>query len=250
MPGTGSASWRMWAPPPDTTMAKVSAFSIKGDSRVRHTRHRAAGRPERRAPAREVNIAAASNAAGTYGDFGGRVLTQADPFAPPGHGRFEEHLAAMRSGEQQVLDGPYVEGIALRHCLFYGPGPAGDALVDGLRRRRLPVVSGGGVQPRGYIDDDAATVAALERGAAGSAYNVADDQPVSFSELVRAEVACGRALMAEWLRARHLRRSPLQLRGAAAVMIAAIDGLFLHALLDLAFPVADIDQIARSAGGR
>jgi hypothetical protein len=33
-------------------------------------------------------------------------------------------------------------------------------------------------------------------------------------------------------------------------MIAAIDGLFLHALLDPAFPVADIDQIARSAGGR
>ena len=68
-----------------------------------------------------------------YGDFGGRALTQADPFAPPGHGRFEEHLAAMRSGEQQVLDGPHVEGIALRYGLFYGPGPAGDALVDGLR---------------------------------------------------------------------------------------------------------------------
>ena len=195
-----------------------------------------------------MNIAAASNAAGTYGDFGGRVLTQADPFAPPGHGRFEEHLAAMRSGEQQVLDGPYVEGIALRHGLFYGPGPAGDALVAGLRRRRLPVVSGGGVQPRGYIDDDAATVAALERGAAGSAYDVADDQPVSVSELVRAEFACGRARMAEWLRARHPRRSPSQLRGAAAAMIAAINGLFPHALLDPAFPVADIDQIARSAG--
>jgi nucleoside-diphosphate-sugar epimerase len=125
-----------------------------------------------------------------YGDFGGRVLTEADPFGPPGHGRFEEHLAAMRSGEQQVFAASHVEGIALRYGLFYGPGPAGDALIDGLRRRRLPVISGGGVQPWVYIDDAAsATVAALERGTAGSAYNVADDEPVSFSDLIIAMAA-------------------------------------------------------------
>jgi nucleoside-diphosphate-sugar epimerase len=125
-----------------------------------------------------------------YGDFGARVLTEADPFTPPGHGRFEEHLAAMRSGEQQVLDASHLEGIALRYGLFYGPGPAGDALVDGLRRRRLPVGSGGGVQPWVYVDDAAAaTVAALEHGTAGSAYNVADNQPVSFSELLTAMAA-------------------------------------------------------------
>jgi len=126
-----------------------------------------------------------------YGDFGGRMLTEADPFGPPGRGRFEEHLAAMRSAEQQVFAASHVEGIALRYGLFYGPGPAGDTLVDGLRRRRLPVVSGGGVQPWVYIDDAAAaaTVAALERGTAGSAYNVADDQPVSFSDLITAMAA-------------------------------------------------------------
>jgi nucleoside-diphosphate-sugar epimerase len=125
-----------------------------------------------------------------YGDFGGRVLTEADPFAPPGHGRFEEHLAAMRSSEQQVLAAGHVEGIALRYGLFYGPGPAGDGLADGLRRRRLPVIGGGGVQPWVYIDDAAAaTVAALEVGLAGSAYNIADDEPVSFSELINAMAA-------------------------------------------------------------
>ena len=32
-----------------------------------------------------------------FGDWGGRVLTEADPFAPPGNGRFEAHLAALRS---------------------------------------------------------------------------------------------------------------------------------------------------------
>ena len=78
-----------------------------------------------------------------YGDFHGRVLTESDQFGPPGHGRFEEHLAAMRSNEQQVLHATHVAGVALRYGLLYGPGAAGDGLVDGLRRRRVPVIPGG-----------------------------------------------------------------------------------------------------------
>lgn len=120
-----------------------------------------------------------------YGDFGGRVLTETDRFAPPGRGRFEQHLAAMRSNEQQVLGATHLSGIALRYGLFYGPGPAGDALVDGLRRRRLPVIRHGGVLPWVHVEDAAAaTLAALEHAPAGAAYNIADDEPVSFSELV------------------------------------------------------------------
>ncbi|MDN5795653.1 MAG: hypothetical protein L0H79_07855 [Intrasporangium sp.] len=43
----------------------------------------------------------------------------------------------------------------------------------------------GGVQPWVHIEDAAAaTVAALQHGTAGAAYNIADDEPVSFSELV------------------------------------------------------------------
>ncbi|MFC5996736.1 NAD-dependent epimerase/dehydratase family protein [Pseudonocardia hispaniensis] len=120
-----------------------------------------------------------------FGDFGGRVLTEDDPFAPAGRGRFEDHLAAMRSNEKQVFGASHVAGIALRYGLFYGPGPAGDALVDGLRRRRLPTVRNGGVLPWVQIDDAAtATVAAVERGATNSAYNIADDLPVSLSDLM------------------------------------------------------------------
>lgn len=125
-----------------------------------------------------------------YGDFGGRVLTEEDEFAPTGHGRFEEHLAAMRSNEDQVLGAPDVQGIALRYGLFYGPGAAGDTLVDGVRRRRMPVIRSGGVQPWVHIDDAAAaTRAALEHGVPGSAYNIVDDEPVSFSELITATAA-------------------------------------------------------------
>lgn len=122
-----------------------------------------------------------------YGDFAGWVLTENDTFAPPGVGRFEEAVAAMRTGEEQVLTASHLEGIALRYGLFYGPGAAGVWFVDGLRRRRLPMIHHGGVQPWVYIDDAAtATVAALERGIAGQAYNVADDEPVSFSDMLTA----------------------------------------------------------------
>lgn len=122
-----------------------------------------------------------------YGDWGGRVLTEADPFGPPGLGRFEDHVAAMRSNEQQVFTADSLDGIALRYGLFYGPGPACDALIDGLRKRRIPVARKSGVLPWVYIDDAAAaTVAALERGEPGAAYNITDDEPVGLATLLTA----------------------------------------------------------------
>jgi nucleoside-diphosphate-sugar epimerase len=125
-----------------------------------------------------------------FGDWGGKVLTEADPFAPPGNGRFEAHLAALRASEQQVLGAEGLDGIALRYGQFYGPGPASDALVAGLRRRHLPVKRAGGPVPWVYIDDAAsATVAALELGERGTAYNIADDEPVSMSVMLTAMAA-------------------------------------------------------------
>ena len=77
--------------------------------------------------------------------------------------------------------------VALRYGLFYGPGAAGDALVGLLRRRRLPVARPAGVRPWLYIDDAVtATVAALERAGPGHAYNIVDDEPVSFTQLIQA----------------------------------------------------------------
>ena len=122
-----------------------------------------------------------------YGDWGGRVMTEADPFGPPGTGRFEEHVAAMRSNEQQVLDAGGIDGIALRYGLLYGPGPASDAMVDALRRRRIPVIRDAGPLPWVYIADAVSgTAAALERGTRGTAYNIADDEPASFTTMMTA----------------------------------------------------------------
>ncbi len=117
-----------------------------------------------------------------FGDWGGRVLTEEDTFGPSGRGRFEEHVAALRCNERQVLSAGDLIGTALRYGLFYGPGAAAN-LVDGVRRRRLPVIRDGGPLPWVNIDDAArATVAAL--GAPGGAYNIVDDLPVSLSDMI------------------------------------------------------------------
>jgi nucleoside-diphosphate-sugar epimerase len=119
-----------------------------------------------------------------FGDWGGRVLTEDDPFGPPGRGRFEDHVAALRSNEQQVLGAEGLTGTALRYGLFYGPG-ASAGMVDAVRRRRLPVIRGGGPLAWVSVGDAAtATVAALD--APGGAYNVVDDQPVSLSDMIAA----------------------------------------------------------------
>jgi len=119
-----------------------------------------------------------------YGDWGDRVLTEDDPFAPPGRGRFERHLAAMRSTERQVFTADGIKGIALRYGSLYGPGGGTEQMIEMLRRRRLPVPrGGGGITSLIYVEDAAiVTIAALERGRSGEAYNVADDEPVAWGE--------------------------------------------------------------------
>ena len=56
------------------------------------------------------------------------------------------------------------------------------------KRRMLPAIRGDrSLLPCIHVDDAAsATVAALERGPAGRTYDIVDDEPVSFSEIVRA----------------------------------------------------------------
>ena len=117
-----------------------------------------------------------------YYDHGDEVLTEDMPFGVPRGNRFDEHLAAMRSAEEQTWQADGIEGIVLRYGFFYGPGAGTEGLVEMLRGRRMVVPrDGGGVVSWIYIEDAAAaTVAALERGRAGEAYNVADDEPVSW----------------------------------------------------------------------
>lgn len=113
---------------------------------------------------------------------GDRVLTEQAPFGRPAGDKSDPHLAAMRSIEQQAFTAP--EGIALRYGLLYG----GDAerLRVLLAKRGLPVANGGLLGWVHHQDAVTATVAALEHGQAGQAYNVVDDQPASWQEVFTA----------------------------------------------------------------
>jgi nucleoside-diphosphate-sugar epimerase len=92
----------------------------------------------------------------------------------------------------------------LRYGSFYGPGTAISQkgwMVNDVRKRRVPVIGGGGgVWSFTHIDDAARfTRAAVERGAPG-VYNIVDDDPASVSQWLPA--------LAEALGAKPPRRIP------------------------------------------
>ena len=118
-----------------------------------------------------------------YGNWGEKVMIEDDPFAPAGSSlQLERHVAGFRALEQQIWEATragWIEGIALRYGYFYGSASL-VPILETLRRRSLPLPDGGRALTSWiYLDDAAAaTVAALERGKAGEAYNIVDDEPV------------------------------------------------------------------------
>lgn len=138
------------------------------------------------------NLLAAAAQAGTrrvvaqghnfvYERSGGPVKTEEDPIDSRPIPSSARTVAALKHVDRTVpLTAP--EGIVLRYGTFYGPG-ASDQLVDGVRKRQLPVI-GGGTGVWSFIeitDAAAATLAAVERGAPG-VYNVVDDDPAPVAE--------------------------------------------------------------------
>jgi nucleoside-diphosphate-sugar epimerase len=123
-----------------------------------------------------------------YLDHGHKTITEQEPFGQPHGDKGDLHIAAMQSTEQQVFTAEGIEGIALRYGLFYGGDT--EKLVAMMRKRRLPVTRGRPEQGWVHIEDAAAaTVAALEHGRPGAAYNIVDEQPTSWTEMVIATAA-------------------------------------------------------------
>ncbi|UGQ08916.1 NAD(P)-dependent oxidoreductase [Yinghuangia sp. ASG 101] len=124
-----------------------------------------------------------------FGDFGDRVLTEADEFAPRARGVVERHLSALRVKEELILGADDFEGIALRFGLLYGEGGT-DGVIDLLRTRKLPLVHDHGrVLPWLNLADAGRAVAlAVTGGTPGEAYNIADDAPLGFGAYLRAVI--------------------------------------------------------------
>jgi nucleoside-diphosphate-sugar epimerase len=121
-----------------------------------------------------------------YARTGGPVKSEEDPLDPALPRKLREGAAGIRHLEQAVLGADWTEGIVLRYGAFYGPGTGmgpGGEMFEMIRKRRFPLVGGGGgVWSFIHIADAAeATVAAVEHGSPG-VYNVVDDDPAPVAE--------------------------------------------------------------------
>ncbi|AYF75662.1 NAD(P)-dependent oxidoreductase [Nocardia yunnanensis] len=146
-------------------------------------------------------------------DHGPTPVTEQDPFGRiPGDAN-DAIIGALHEAEANAWRASGIDGIALRYGLFYGPG-ASDAFVRALRRRVFPLPNA----ETGYTgfvhvaDAAAATVAALEHGAPGQAYNIVDDEPITWATMFDA--------MAATIGARPPRRLPARLMRLASPLAA------------------------------
>jgi nucleoside-diphosphate-sugar epimerase len=131
---------------------------------------------------------AQSFAAFRFARTGGPVQTEADPLDPNPPAALRAGLVGILHVERAVTTIDWGEGLVLRYGGFYGPGTAISLEPDApmaapIRKRRFPIVGGGGgVWSHVHIDDAAAATAiAVERGRPGI-YNVVDDEPAPVRE--------------------------------------------------------------------
>lgn len=138
-----------------------------------------------------------------YAREGGPVKTEEDPLDPEPPAAFRRTLEAIRYLESAVTGETSLEGLVLRYGSFYGPGTAISEqgwMVNDVRKRRIPIIGGGGVWSFIHVDDAARfTRAAVERGVPG-VYNIVDDDPARVSQWLPA--------LAEALGAKPPRRIP------------------------------------------
>jgi 2-alkyl-3-oxoalkanoate reductase len=152
-------------------------FATTNELRTAGTRHLLAA-----AQASGVGKVVAQSYTGWNNSRTGRpVKSEDDPLDPEPAKAQRESMAAIRFLERAVTEAP-LTGIVLRYGNFYGPG-ASESMVELVRARKMPIVGAGtGVWSFIHLDDAAtATVAAVERGAAG-VYNIVDDEPAPVAE--------------------------------------------------------------------
>jgi nucleoside-diphosphate-sugar epimerase len=117
-----------------------------------------------------------------YRGHGPNLLDEETPFGVVDGRRGARHVRAMGENERLAFTMP--EGIALRYGLFYSGDPA--AVHGLLMKRSLPVARGGLLAWVHHLDAVEATVAALEQGRPGNAYNIVDDEPATWTEVYTA----------------------------------------------------------------
>jgi len=186
-------------------------FKVTNRLRTEGLDHLLAG--ARAAGARRIVVQ--SYCGGPYARTGAAVKSEEAPLDanPPAEQR--RSLEAIRYLEDTTTAAAEIEGIVLRYGAFYGPatGMLDPSVIDGLRRRRFPLIgNGNGWWSFTHTEDAAAATAiAVERGAPGI-YNIVDDEPAPVCEWLPALaslIGAKRplrlpAFLARWLAGKHL----------------------------------------------
>jgi nucleoside-diphosphate-sugar epimerase len=151
-----------------TALAGLSDFKNFDRSFAQTNRLRVEGTDALLAAAREAGVrrfVAQSYAGWPSAREGGPVKTEEDPLDPTPVPAMSETLAGIRHLEQAVVD---AGGVALRYGGFYGSPD--DAQLELVRKRRFPIVGGGGgIWSFVHLEDaTTATVLALEAASRGS----------------------------------------------------------------------------------
>jgi nucleoside-diphosphate-sugar epimerase len=152
---------------------------------------------------------AQSYAGWPFARTGGPIKEEDDPLDPRPPAALRAALDAIRYLEAAVPAIPWGEGIVLRYGALYGPGTGissnrDASMIKPVLDRQLPLVGdAGGVWSFVHVTDAAAaTVEAIEHGAAG-VYQVVDDEPAPVREwlpvLVRALSARPPRRVPRWL---------------------------------------------------
>ncbi len=133
-------------------------------------------------------VVAQSFGAFRYARTGGPVQTEADPLDPHPPAPLRAVVEGLLHLERAVTTIDWGEGLALRYGGFYGPGTSLSRDPDAqmaapIRKRRFPIVGGGGgVWSHIHVEDAAsATALAVERGRSG-VYYIVDDEPAPVGE--------------------------------------------------------------------
>jgi 2-alkyl-3-oxoalkanoate reductase len=126
-------------------------------------------------------------AAFRFAHTGGPVQTEADPLDPnpPAPLRTAQEGYLYLEGAVTTIE--WGQGLVLRYGGFYGPATAISSAPDAvmatlIRKRRFPIIGGGGVFSHVHIEDAAAATAiAVDHGEPG-VYNIVDDDPAPVRE--------------------------------------------------------------------
>lgn len=123
-----------------------------------------------------------------YAFTGPPIVGEEAPLALDAPEPFGAAFRATLEGEQLATSVDGIGGVVLRYGQLYGPGTyfaADGDFARQARARMLPIVGGNGIFSFVHVDDAAgAAVAALEGGS--GIYNIADDDPATGREWIKA----------------------------------------------------------------